>query len=222
MAERSAGSGSQNTDIRGYGYYTNNPPAGAFRGFGVCQSEFALESLINVLAEKVGITPWEIRYRNAIEPGKVLPNGQIADCSTALKETLEAVKDVYEKNMDHAGIACAMKNAGVGVGLPDKGRARLVIEDGVCVIYCAASDIGQGCLTVFCQAVAQTTGLPLSKIRNAVANTENAPDSGTTSGSRQTLLSGEAVRGASALLKEAMDEVGGDLSKHGLPQRSES
>lgn len=203
----------QNTDIRGYGYYTNNPPAGAFRGFGVCQSEFALESLINVLAEKVGITPWEIRYRNAIEPGKILPNGQIADCSTALKETLEAVKDVYEQNMDHAGIACSMKNAGVGVGLPDKGRAKLVIEDGVCVIYCAASDIGQGCLTVFCQAVAETTGLPLSKIRNAIANTENAPDSGTTSGSRQTLLSGEAVRGASALLKEAMDEVGGDLSK---------
>ena len=203
----------QNTDIRGYGYYTNNPPAGAFRGFGVCQSEFALESLINVLAEKVGITPWEIRYRNAIEPGKVLPNGQIADCSTALKETLEAVKDVYEQNMDHAGIACAMKNAGVGVGLPDKGRARLVIEDGVCVIYCAASDIGQGCLTVFCQVVSETTGLPLSKIRNAVANTENAPDSGTTSGSRQTLLSGEAIRGASALLKEAMDEAGGDLSK---------
>ena len=199
----------QNTDIRGYGYYTNNPPAGAFRGFGVCQSEFALESLINVLAEKVGITPWEIRYRNAIEPGKVLPNGQIADCSTALKETLEAVKEVYEQNMDHAGIACAMKNAGVGVGLPDKGRAKLVIEDGCCVIYCAASDIGQGCLTVFCQVVSETTGLPLSKIRNAVANTENAPDSGTTSGSRQTLLSGEAIRGASALLKEA----GGDLSK---------
>ena len=203
----------QNTDIRGYGYYTNNPPAGAFRGFGVCQSEFALESLINVLAEKVGITPWEIRYRNAIEPGKVLPNGQIADCSTALKETLEAVKEVYEQNMNHAGIACAMKNAGVGVGLPDKGRAKLVIEDGSCVIYCAASDIGQGCLTVFCQVVSETTGLPLSKIRNAVANTENAPDSGTTSGSRQTLLSGEAIRGASALLKEAMDEAGGDLSK---------
>ena len=56
----------QNTDIRGFGYYTNNPPAGAFRGFGVCQSEFALESNINLLAEKVGISPWEIRYRNAI------------------------------------------------------------------------------------------------------------------------------------------------------------
>ena len=60
----------QNTDIRGFGWYTNNPPAGAFRGFGVCQSEFALESNINLLAEKVGISPWEIRFRNAIEPGR--------------------------------------------------------------------------------------------------------------------------------------------------------
>ena len=202
----------QNTDIRGYGYYTNNPPAGAFRGFGVSQSEFALESMINLLAEKAGLSPWEIRFRNAIEPGKVLPNGQIADCSTALKETLLAVKDVYEANRGHAGIACAMKNAGVGVGLPDKGRARLVVEDGVCVIYCAASDIGQGCLTVFCQDVAQATGLPLSKIRNGPGSTEIAPDSGTTSGSRQTLLSGEAVRQAAIQLKSALDDVGGDLS----------
>ena len=202
----------QNTDIRGYGYYTNNPPAGAFRGFGVCQSEFALESMINLLAEKVGISPWEIRFRNAIEPGKVLPNGQIADPSTALKETLLAVKAVYEANPGRAGIACAMKNSGVGVGLPDKGRARLVIEDGVCVIYCAASDIGQGCLTVFCQDVAQATGLPLSRIRNGAGSTEIAPDSGTTSGSRQTLLSGEAVRQAALQLAQALEEAGGDLS----------
>ena len=202
----------QNTDIRGYGYYTNNPPAGAFRGFGVSQSEFALESMINLLAEKVGISPWEIRYRNAIEPGKVLPNGQIADCSTALKETLLAVKDVYEANRSHAGIACAMKNSGVGVGLPDKGRAKLVIEDGVCVIYCAASDIGQGCLTVFCQDVAQATGLPLSRIRVGSGSTETAPDSGTTSGSRQTLLSGEAVRQAALQLHQALQAAGDDLS----------
>ena len=203
----------QNTDIRGYGYYTNNPPAGAFRGFGVCQSEFALESNINLLAEKVGISPWEIRYRNAIEPGKVLPNGQIADCSTALKETLLAVKDVYEANMDHAGIACAMKNAGVGVGLPDKGRCKLAVRDGMVELYAAASDIGQGCATVFLQVLSQTTGLPRLLLRNMGANSEVAPDSGTTSGSRQTLITGEAVRMAAADLKKDMDEVGGDLSK---------
>ena len=203
----------QNTDIRGFGYYTNNPPAGAFRGFGVCQSEFALESNINLLAEKVGIAPWEIRYRNAIEPGKVLPNGQIADCSTALKETLLAVKDVYEANADHAGIACAMKNAGVGVGLPDKGRAKLVVRDGIVELYSAASDIGQGCATVFLQILSQTTGLPRLLLRNMGANSEVAPDSGTTSGSRQTLITGEAVRMAAADLRKDMDEVGGDLAK---------
>ena len=203
----------QNTDIRGYGYYTNNPPAGAFRGFGVCQSEFALESNINLLAEKVGISPWEIRYRNAIEPGKVLPNGQIADCSTALKETLLAVKDVYEANMDRAGIACAMKNAGVGVGLPDKGRCKLVVRDGMVELYAAASDIGQGCATVFLQVLAQTTGLPRLLLRNMGANSEVAPDSGTTSGSRQTLITGEAVRMAAADLKADMDRVNGDLAQ---------
>ena len=194
----------QNTDIRGYGYYTNNPPAGAFRGFGVCQSEFALESLIDLLAEKAGIDPWEIRYKNAIEPGEVLPNGQIADCSTALKETLDAVKDVYYANPGHAGIACSMKNAGVGVGLPDAGRCNIRVEDGRAVIYAATSDIGQGCNTVFLQDVAEACGLPLSRIANGECSTEAAPDSGTTSGSRQTVVTGEAVRGAAFLLRDAM------------------
>lgn len=202
----------QNTDIRGFGWYTNNPPAGAFRGFGVCQSEFALESNINLLAEKVGISPWEIRFRNAIEPGKALPNGQIADCSTALKETLLAVKDVYEQNADHAGIACAMKNSGVGVGLPDKGRCRLAVRNGVVELYSAASDIGQGCATVFLQMLAEATDLPLEKLRNMGANSEVAPDSGTTSGSRQTLITGEAVRMAAAELRADLDGAGGDLS----------
>ena len=202
----------QNTDIRGFGYYTNNPPAGAFRGFGVCQSEFALESNINLLAEKVGISPWEIRFRNAIEPGKVLPNGQIADCSTALKETLLAVKDVYERNAGRAGIACAMKNSGVGVGLPDKGRAKLAVRDGKVELYAAASDIGQGCATVFLQILAQATGLPREKLVNMGANSEVAPDSGTTSGSRQTLITGEAVRMAAAELKADLDGADGDLS----------
>lgn len=202
----------QNTDIRGYGYYTNNPPAGAFRGFGVCQSEFALESNINLLAEQVGISPWEIRYRNAIEPGKVLPNGQIADCSTALKETLEAVREAYEQNAGHAGIACAMKNTGVGVGLPDKGRARLEVRGGVVEIYAAASDIGQGCATVFLQILSETAGLRREQMRNMGSSSELAPDSGTTSGSRQTLITGEAVRMAAADLKKALDGVGGDLS----------
>lgn len=196
----------QNTEIHGYGYYTNNPPAGAFRGFGVCQSNFAMESNINLLAEKVGISPWEIRYRNAIRPGQVLPNGQIADRSTALVETLESVKDIYEENKDRAGIACAMKNAGVGVGLPDKGRARIEVEDGLCKVYCAASGIGQGVATVLMQITGEATGLDCDKIKIMNPNSETSPDSGTTSGSRQTMISGEAVRRAAEDLAKDLQE----------------
>ena len=141
----------------------------------------------------------------------MLPNGQIADCSTALKETLLAVKEAYEANPGRAGIACAMKNAGVGVGLPDKGRAKLIVNHGVVELYSAASDIGQGCATVFVQIAAQTLGMKREQIRNMGSNSELAPDSGTTSGSRQTLISGEAVRMAAVELKKALDEAGGSL-----------
>lgn len=197
----------ENTQIDGYGYYTNNPPAGAFRGFGVCQSNFAFESNINLLAEKVGISPWEIRYKNAIRPGEVLPNGQIADSSTALVETLEAVKDVYEENIDRAGIACAMKNAGVGVGLPDKGRAKIRIEDGKVNIYCAASDLGQGAQTVFKQMALDVLGLNFDQINIIHPNSANSPDSGTSSGSRQTLISGEAIKKVAEKLKLDLDKA---------------
>ena len=117
----------ENFEIEGRAYYTNNPPAGAFRGFGVTQTCFATESLLNEMAELVGISPWEIRYRNAIRPGGVLPNGQIVGAETGLVETLEAVKPYYDeavRNGEPVGLACAMKNAGVGVGLPDWGRAK--------------------------------------------------------------------------------------------------
>ena len=201
----------QNTHIDGYGWYTNNPPAGAFRGFGVTQSEFALECLINLLAEKAGLSPWEIRYRNAVEPGEYLPNGQLADPSTALRETLLAVKDVYEANKDHAGIACAMKNAGVGVGLPDKGRCRLAVQGGKIVIYAAASDIGQGCATVFLQIAAEAIGCGRESLVYGGCSTEYCPDSGTTSGSRQTLITGEAIRMAAVKLKTDLLAEGGKL-----------
>lgn len=201
----------QNTDIQGFGYYTNNPPAGAFRGFGVCQSNFALEMNINLLAEMVGISPWEIRYRNAIEPERVLPNGQIADRSTALKETLEAVQEAFEQHKGRAGIACALKNSGVGVGLPDKGRSLLRVEGGKLRSYSAASDIGQGYMQVALQILGEATGLPACDIEIMPPNSETSPDSGTTSGSRQTLLTGEALRVSGLMLRKDLDQAKGDL-----------
>ncbi len=192
----------QNFEIDGYAYYTNNPPAGAFRGFGVTQTCFCMESLLNKMADLLGISPWEIRYRNAIRPGQELPNGQIVDQSTGLVETLEAIKEEYEKHLI-VGIACAMKNAGVGVGIPDTGRVRLEIREEKVVIHCGGSCIGQGMATVLKQMVCEITGLDGDAVVNAPSNTFTAPDSGTTSGSRQTTISGEAARRASQLFNEA-------------------
>lgn len=206
----------QTIDIDGTAVYTNNPPAGAFRGFGVTQTIFATELNLNKLAELVGIDPWEIRYRNAIRPGDVLPNGQIADPSTGLAETLDAVKEAYYHSGPYVGIACALKNSGVGVGLPDYGRCRLVVKDDRVHIYSSASCIGQGVGTVLVQMVSQAAGLPIEDIKWHMPNTATSPDAGTTSGSRQTTLTGEAARRAAVQLRRDL------FAAKGLPYEETS
>lgn len=200
----------QNFEIDGWAYYTNNPPAGAFRGFGVTQTCFCIESLLNQMADKVGISPWEIRWRNAIRPGQELPNGQIVDESTGLAETLLAIKPYYDA-AKYVGIGCAMKNAGVGVGIPDTGRVRLIVQEGKIHIFAGASCIGQGLGTVLTQMVCTQLGLGKQAVVYERSNTWIAPDSGTTSGSRQTLVTGEACRRACEKLKAALED-------HTLPE----
>ena len=192
-----------NVDIEGRAIYTNNIPSGAMRGFGVMQTCFAMESCLNLLAAKVGISPWEIRFRNAIEPGGVLSNGQIADEGTALKETLLAVKDVIDAHPD-AGIACAFKNTGKGVGVKDVGRVKLKVNDGRVVICTSAACMGQGIATVLVQIVAETAGLDASILRVHSPDTAVTPDSGTSTASRQTTITGEAARRAAKALKEEL------------------
>ena len=201
----------QDIDILGCAWYTNNPPAGAFRGFGVTQSCFAVESCINLLAEKVGISPWEIRYRNAIRPGQVLPNGQYADDSTALVQTLEAVKPYYDAH-PKAGIACAIKNSGLGVGIPDFGRTTLRLQaDGV-HIYSSAACIGQGIGTILLQIVSHVLNLPRYLLHYETPDTKFAPDAGETTASRQTVFTGESARMAATDVKKALEE---ELQKRG-------
>ncbi|MGL5478639.1 MAG: selenium-dependent xanthine dehydrogenase, partial [Clostridium sp.] len=196
----------QTIDIDGKAYYTNNTPGGAFRGFGVTQSAFAIECNINKLAEMVGIDPFEIRMLNAIRPGDVLPNGQIADEGTALVQTLEAVKEDYYKNIDRAGIACCMKNAGVGVGLPDTGRCKVAVVDGKVHIRTSAACIGQGVGTVVVQVVCEVLKIPREKVVYESPDTDITPDSGTTTASRQTVFTGEATKIAALKLKEALKD----------------
>ena len=194
----------QNINIEGTAAYTNNPPAGAFRGFGVTQSCFATECNINKLAEMAGLSPWEMRYRNAIRPNDELPNGQIADETTALEETLLAVKEICEKN-PQAGIACAMKNAGLGVGVPDFGRCCLRIKEGKVHIATSAACIGQGMGTVVTQMFCDVTGVLPENVVHDPADSFYTPDSGNTTASRQTVITGEAVCRAALKFKEAAE-----------------
>ncbi|EPY6471180.1 selenium-dependent xanthine dehydrogenase [Clostridium sporogenes] len=192
-----------NVKIKGTAVYTNNPPAGAFRGFGVTQSVFASECNLNLLAEKVGISPWKMRFKNAVEPGDVLPNGQIVDKGTAIKETIMAVKDIYE-NSKYAGIACCMKNSGIGVGLPDIGRCNLGVKAGKVHIKTSAACMGQGVATTLTQIVCQTTDLSLDQIVADSPDTHLTPDSGTSTASRQTVFAGEATKRAAIKLKNRL------------------
>jgi xanthine dehydrogenase molybdenum-binding subunit len=195
--------------IEGRSVYTNNPPSGAFRGFGVPQTAFAIESLLDLLAEKAGISPWEIRYRNALIEGDLLSTGQ-AVADVHLRETLLAVKDDYE-NSRYAGIACGMKNVGIGVGLMDTGRARIAVEKGKVQVSTGAACIGQGLAGVLMQILCTTASVPPEVVEIVLADTATTPDAGATTASRQTLFTGEAVR-------LAAEQLAKDLSTHSLEE----
>ncbi len=194
-----------NIDIEGLAVYTNNPPGGAFRGFGVSQIAYALENNLNQLAALAGISPWQIRHINAVIPGDILASGQIADNSTAIVECLEAIKDDFEQ-AKYVGLAAALKNCGLGMGISDSGRARIIVQDEAVHIYTSAACIGQGLATVLKQIAYQTLKIDPQKIIIAPPDTATSPDSGTTTASRQTVFSGEATRLAALKLKEALDK----------------
>jgi aldehyde oxidoreductase len=196
--------------VEGMAVHTNNPPAGAFRGFGVPQVTFALESALTLLAGKAGLSPWEIRWRNAVGPGDSLPNGQVAGPDTALRECLLAVKDRYHTAGPGAGIACAFKNTGLGMGHPDIGRCILRVAEDHVEVLTGAACIGQGLATVLTQIACETLGLDPGRIRVLTPDTAVTPDAGTTTASRQTLITGEACRRACQEAREAAQEARGN------------
>lgn len=194
----------QNIDIFGMSVYTNNVVSGAYRGFGVSQSCFATEMNINLLAEMVGIDPWEFRRRNAIKPGDVLPNGQTADPNTNMAACLDALKDEYYKH-PYAGIACGFKNSGTGMGKKDIGRVLLSVEQGKIHIRTSASCMGQGIGQMVLTEICHVTELDPALFVFEHADTVRTPDSGTSTASRQTVVTGEAARRVGEKLKLALD-----------------
>ena len=192
-------------DVLGRAMYTNNVPCGAYRGFGVTQSCFAIECAIDEMAALIGMDPFKIRELNAVKPGQILPNGQIATIDTAVVECLEAVKDAYYAS-DRTGIALAMKNSGLGVGVPDTGRCTMSIEKGKIHLRTSAACMGQGVATVALQIAAETLGLDPGFIIVEAPDTSRTPDSGTSTASRQTAFTGEAVRKCAEKVRKQLSE----------------
>jgi aldehyde oxidoreductase len=196
----------QNVDILGLAMYTNNPVSGAFRGFGVAQSLFAMEGCVNELAELCGLDPWEFRYLNVVRPGDELPNGQIVDDAVGIVECLDSLKGDFYAHPG-AGLAVGIKNTGLGVGLVDTGRCTLSVEEGKVHIRTSASCMGQGIGSVVEHMLSETVDITPDLIVFETPDTARTPDSGTSTGSRQTMLTGEAVRRAAEQLRDALAEV---------------
>jgi selenium-dependent xanthine dehydrogenase len=148
-----------NVDVEAKTVYTNNPPCGAMRGFGANQASFAIEGMMDLLAEAVGIDGYDIRERNVLDPGDEFATGQIMTESCGIRRTLEAVRDVF-KEAPYAGIGCAVKNTGIGNGMDDAGRLVLRVLGGSRLeILTGFTEMGQGLFTLLRQVVAQETGL---------------------------------------------------------------
>lgn len=195
-------------DVESLAVYTNNPPCGAMRGFGANQAHFAMEACMDLLAKKAGLDAWEIRWRNALDVGDPVTTGQILEKSVGIRKTLAAVKDRYfdAKGAGRAvGIACGIKNSGIGNGVEEWGKVRLVVEaDGTISLYNGYTEMGQGLFTVLVQFAAETTGLPAAIFVPKVNSTFDL-GCGQTTGSRGTLFGGRAMLAAGAKLKADLD-----------------
>jgi CO/xanthine dehydrogenase Mo-binding subunit len=196
--------------------HTTNPPAGAFRGFGVPQAAVAGEALMDMLAAQLGLDPWEFRRRNAMAPGDATGTGQVLGAGAALPECLDALHPAWLRMRAEvaaqpggvvrlgAGIACmwygigntAMSNpSSMVIGIDPVGR---------CILFSGAVDIGQGSDTIMTQIAAEALGVDPANIALVIGDTARTRDAGKTSASRQTFVSGNAARIAATALRRAI------------------
>jgi len=214
-----------------YAMYTNNPPSGAFRGFGVTQSAFAVESNMDILARELGIDPIELRRKNALHVGATTSTGQVVRESAGLLECIRLVEAEVRRGVGDTetrrhgdaekseiinhkskirawGFAAAYKNTGLGGGAPDKSTAEVeVFEDGTAEIRSAAAEIGQGLPNVLAQITAEELGLPFERVRVLLSDTDLTPDGGPTTASRQTAVTGNAAKFAARGMREMLARV---------------
>jgi CO/xanthine dehydrogenase Mo-binding subunit/aerobic-type carbon monoxide dehydrogenase small subunit (CoxS/CutS family) len=188
--------------------YTNDTPAGAFRGFGIPQAAIAHETLLDDLAERLGLDRWAIRRVNALDHGDATPSGQVLTHSAGLPQCLDALEPDWDaaqarvaahnanspRHRRGVGIACMWYGCG-NTALPNPSTMRIALgRDGSLTFFNGAVDIGQGSSTVLLQIAADALGLPPLAFRLVVGDTDLTADAGKTSASRQTFVSGNAAR----------------------------
>ena len=220
-----------NVDIISYTVYTNNPPAGAFRGFGATQAHFAAECQMDILAERLGISPLELRRRNALRVGATTAAGQVLRESVGLPDTIERAvaaipearvlgdsRRTWQRGGQHGrkvrgwGMACAFKNVGLGGGVADSAGAEVELcEDGTVEVRIGAAEVGQGLVGVASQIVGEVMGVRPEDIRLVVGDTALTPDGGATTASRQTFITGNAVRLAALDLKALLAQTAAEM-----------
>jgi CO/xanthine dehydrogenase Mo-binding subunit len=212
-----------NVHVDTYAVYTNNLPAGAFRGFGGPQGAFAAEGQINKLAEALGLDPVEIRRRNALKDGDLLTVGTplppgvsigqvIDECAHHVQWGTSAVlKPSVPTRRRGIGFAAGFKNIGFSFGFPEHSGAIIELQgkDHIekVILRQAGAEVGQGAHTVMAQMAAEAVGVSLDRVQLELSDTASSPDSGSASASRLTFMSGNAIRGAAeAALKAWKNE----------------
>jgi len=212
-----------NVKIDCYAMYTNNPPAGAFRGFGALQAAFAIECLMDQVAEELKIDRVELRQKNALRTGTITNTGQHLKESVGLLDCIEKTnKEMlkYTRGKDpfisrevegqpHLrrswGFAVTFKNTGLGEGAPDNASAEIeILPDGMVETRISSAEIGQGLVTVLQMVTAQELSLPVDQVKVYLSDTDLTPDGGPTTGSRQTYISGNAAKYAAITLRNSM------------------
>ena len=198
------------TDIESTAVYTNNLPCGAMRGFGVNQTAFALESCIDDLCEQGGFDRWQFRYDNVLDNGDMTSTGQVIEAGAGVKATLEAVEEEF-RSARYAGIACGIKNTGIGNGMPDSSQVTITIAAADKVIIDHGwTEMGQGIHTMALQTLVTETGIDPRCVEMRV-ETGSEMVTGMTTASRATSLIGNAIIDACQSLKA-------DLENHSLAE----
>jgi len=207
----------ESVDIQSFGVYTNNPFCGAMRGFGTPQIAFAHESQIDLHAQELGLDPLAVRMLNAHRVGSTTATGQVLSASVGIGDCLAAIRPHYDKARATWAAAPAgpYKKRGVGIGamwygigntgVQNPSTARVEMDlDGSVTLFTGCADIGQGSSTVLAQIAAEILGLAPQAVRLVTADTKFTANAGATSASRQTYISGNAVKQAAEQLAEVL------------------